>query len=498
MTEKPSTNSCNEDQLTAAISDPAAFAMMASRGAWKPFSHLLLIAEQLQRIQHGKCRRLIVMLPPRHGKSEFISKYFPAWYLLRNQDNRVILASYEADFAATWGRKARELVEEYGPRFGVRLRQDSQAANRWDLNKKNGGMQTAGVRGPLTGKGGDILILDDYTKNDEEANSEVYRDKAWDWFLSTFSTRLHKNGAIICVATRWHEDDIIGRLLKAQDAGGERWEVLNLPAIAERVEDFGFLQRQPGDALCEGLIPGRMLAEIQGRLGDYWWGALYQQRPFPRGWGIFIRQEVRGVKSVPRNATKIRAWDLAASKTGKRTAGVLLAKTVEGQYIVENVVAEKLQPAERDQLIKRTAEADGRGVPIRIEQEPGSGGISQIHSLVRMLAGYSVEGVRVTGDKLSRADPVASQANVGNLKIVESEWNEKFLGELEAFPTGTYCDQVDALSLAFNILVNKNAGGAGFYSRLPDRLRKRGIETDLGMGVFGNDGNSEWRDSFPL
>ncbi len=472
--------------------------MMASRGKWQPFSHLILIAEKLQQIQHKQCRRLIVMMPPRHGKSEFISKYFPAWYLLRNPNKRVILASYESDFAASWGRKARELVEEFGPVFGVNLRQDSHAANRWDLKDRNGGMQTAGVRGPLTGKGMDIGIVDDYTKNDEEANSETYREKAWDWFLSTFSTRLHKGGSMVVVATRWHEDDIIGRLLKAQEAGGEKWDVLNLPAIAEERENFGFLKRSPGDALCPDLIPAPMLTEIRGRLGDYWWNALYQQTPFPRGGGIFKRDMIERIEQAPANVIRVRAWDLAASKTGKRTAGVRLAKSVTGEYIVENVVAGKWEPSERDAIIKRTAIEDGEGVQIKIEQEPGSGGIAQIHSLVRMLQGFNVEGVKVSGDKITRADPIASQSNVGNMKMIDGEWNERFLGELEAFPTGVYMDQVDALSLAFNALAHRNAN-SGIYSRLPEHLRKNQMEKEFGeTRDFGFGREKDWRDSLPI
>jgi predicted phage terminase large subunit-like protein len=482
----------------AAISDPAAFAIMASRGFWKPFPHLLLIAEKLQQIQHKKCRRLICMLPPRHGKSEFISKYFPAWYLLRNPEKRIILASYEADFASSWGRKARELVEEYGPQFNIHLRQDSHAANRWDLKGHNGGMQTAGVRGPLTGKGGDVLILDDPVKSDEEANSEVYREKTWDWFLATFSTRLHKGGTIIVIQTRWNEDDLTGRILKAQKTGGDKWDVLNLPAIAEKREDFGFLKRKVGDPLCTDLIPHKMLTEIQGRLGDYWWNALYQQRPFPRGGGIFKREAIERIDHMPPNVMRVRGWDLAASKTGKRTAGVLLAKTSDGTYIIENVVTDKLEPSARDALIKRTAQEDGPGVPVKIEQEPGSGGIAQIHSLVRMLHGYHVEGVKVTGDKMTRADPVASQSNVGNMKILDAEWNERFLGELEAFPTGAYMDQVDALSLAFNALAHRSMD-AGVYSRLPERLRKNEMEKEFGASRdFGFDRKEDWHDSLPI
>jgi len=479
-----------------AASDPAAFAVMASRTKWKPYPHLLLIAEKLQQVFHGSCRRLIVMMPPRHGKSEFISKFWPAYYIIRRPDARVILASYESDFAASWGRKAREVVETMGPYFDVHVRTQSSAAQRWDIDGRDGGMVSVGARGPLSGRGADTMIIDDPVKNDEEANSESYREKIWDWYLSTFSTRLHKGGSMIIVMTRWHEDDLVGRLLQAEKVGGEKWDVLDLPAIAEKTEDYGLFKRKIGEPLCPGLIPLPMLNDIKGRLGDYWWGALYQQRPFPKGGGIFKPDMVRKVNSMPKNCLKVRAWDLAASKTGKRTAGVLMAKTLEGEYLIGDVFLGKYEPAERDQMIRKVAERDGPEVAIKIEQEPGSGGVAQIHTLVRKLGGFSVEGIRVTGDKLTRADPVASQVNVGNLSIVTGDWNEPFLKELEAFPTGTYCDQVDALSLAFGHLCMR-AAGAGFYKRLPGRFRKSPVDELLEGSrdrLFDKD---DWRSGMP-
>ena len=478
-----------------AASDPAAFAVMASRTSWKPYPHLLLIAEKLQQVFHGECRRLIVEMPPRHGKSEFISKYWPAYFLIRNPDLRVILASYESDFAASWGRKAREVVEDMGPYFGVRVKGQSSAAMRWDLEGREGGMVSCGARGPLSGRGMDLGIIDDPVKNDEEANSESYREKIWDWYLSTFSTRLHKGGSIIIVMTRWNEDDLVGRLLESEKAGGEKWDVLNLPAIAEKDEDYGLMKRKEGESLCPELIPHTMLEDIKGRLGEYWWGALYQQSPFPKGGGIFKRDMIRTVNAIPQSAIAVRAWDLAASKTGKRTAGVLLAKTVDNEYIVGDVFTGKLEPAARDAMIRKVAERDGSNIPIKIEQEPGSGGLAQIHTLVKKLAGFSVEGIRITGDKITRADPMASQSNVGNMTIVKGDWNDRFLSELEAFPTGTDCDQVDALSLGFGYLCMRSAS-MGFY-KVPAHLKKNPIDEILEGSRDRMFDRGDWRDNLP-
>jgi predicted phage terminase large subunit-like protein len=429
------------------------------------------------------------MMPPRHGKSELCSKYFPAWYLGMHPNDRIILTSYEADFARHWGRRARNILEEDGGSlFGVNIRSDSHAADRWDILGTDGGMFTAGAGGPITGRGADVAIIDDPIKNAEDANSETIREKIWDWYHSTFATRLHKQGRIIIIATRWHEDDLIGRLLKEQP---DKWDVIKYTAIAERDEDWGTWSRKEGDPLCNELIPLEQLKEHMHH--EYWWSALYQQRPYPRGGGLFKREDFEIVSTIPQSRIKVRAWDLAASekKDAKRTAGVLLSKDAEGVYYVEDAIIGKWSPGKRDAVIKQTAQLDGRSVVVKIEQEPGSGGIAQVDSIIRSLNGFSVEGVPITGDKISRADPVASQAGIKNIKILQGSWNQEFLREIEAFPQGTYKDQVDALSLAFNYLAQKK----WLAPTRPVRFEKdwRDEIPDMGMG-----GGEDWRDRYPI
>lgn len=474
---------------------PLTMARHTSEGRWKGYPHLAHLGSKLYDLAAGKITRLMVMCPPRHGKSMLCSQYFPAWFLGTFPDSRVILSSYEADFAAQWGRKARDLMEGWGREmFGLSVRDTSHAANRWDIAGHEGGMVTAGARGPITGKGMDLGIIDDPTKNDEEAASEVYREKIWEWYLSTFSTRLQRGGRVLVIMTRWHEDDLCGRLLKAQEEGGDRWDVVRLPALAEENETTSFFKRKEGEALCPELIPKKMLEETRDRLGTYWWSTLYQQRPFPRGGGFFKRDSVEVVEHVAENRMMVRGWDLAASKTGKRTAGVLMSKGPDDSYVVHDVVMGKWEPAQRDGIIRRTAEADGRGVPVRIEQEPGSGGIAQVHAIVRNLQGWSVEGVKATGSKEVRADPVASQVNVGNVKILAGNWNEEFLSEMEAFPNGKYLDQVDAMSLCFDYLSTKRYGhtiGRPKARELPEGIPEELTDT---RNIFGRD----WRDSMPL
>jgi hypothetical protein len=231
-------------------------------------------------------------MPPRHGKSELVSRYFPAWYLGTFPDRRVILAGYEADFAAGWGGKARDLLDQHGAAFGVRVRAESSARHRWDITGHSGGMLTAGVGGPLTGRGADVLIIDDPIKNAEEAHSATYRERAWDWYRSVAYTRLEPRGGVILIATRWHDDDLVGRVLQAEP---DRWRVLSLPAVAEEADPLG---RRAGEALWPVRYPISALEATRRVVGEYWWSAQYQQRPSPAGGGIFKRSWFRSFRDL--------------------------------------------------------------------------------------------------------------------------------------------------------------------------------------------------------
>jgi predicted phage terminase large subunit-like protein len=388
----------------------------------------------------------MVSMPPRHGKSEITSRYAPAWYLSLFPDRQVMLASYEADFAASWGRKARDVLEEWGPTFGLQVRQDSSAANRWQIAGREGGMVTAGVGGPITGRGAHLLIVDDPVKNAEDAMSRLKRDKAWEWWQSTAMTRLEPGGAAIIVQTRWHTDDLSGRLLQHEPG---RWRVINLPALAEPDDPLG---RSEGEPLWPDRYDRAALDEIRQSAGSFWWSALYQQRPVPREGGMFRRHWFDTVDVAPAAGKRVRYWDLAATEAGRGdpdwTVGARLSH-VGGEFYVEDVVRLRGSPAEVERTIVQTARADGPGVRQIIEQEPGASGKSMVAYYVRQLAGFPVAGWRPSGPKEVRADPFASQAEAGNVKLVAADWNSPFLDELELFPLGDHDDQVDAAASAF-------------------------------------------------
>ena len=411
------------------------------------------------------------MMPPRHGKSELVSKYFPAWYLGLNPDKRVILSSYEADFASQWGRKVRQIITEVGkPLFDVEIRGDSKAADRWEISGHSGGMQTAGVGGPITGKGADVLIIDDPVKNAEEANSDVHREKAWDWYVSTAYTRLEPGGSVILVMTRWHEDDLAGRILKQSVESGEKWHIINLPAIATMEDGFG---RKAGYPLWPERYPLARLEEIRKAIPPYWWEALYQQAPVPPGGDLFKKSwfkywkwtdEFRGpdgdrFSGINRGVFDLEGkfvgldrcrtfatMDLAFSvkKESDYTVIAAWAVTPFGDLILLDLTRERMEapaliPAARSLCARWDCQYIG------IEEVLGA---SLVTHGARM-EGLTVRALRADRDKVTRTIPAQVRMQAGQIWFPEqATWLGEFEHELVSFPRGVHDDQVDCLAYA--------------------------------------------------
>jgi len=238
--------------------------------------HHQVIADKLEKVEKGEIKRIMFLLPPRHSKSEMGSKMFPSWFLGKNPNKEVIMCSYAADLAVDFGRKVRNLVDSrlYQNIFKIKLAQDSKSAGRWNTNQ-GGAYVATGVGGGITGKGAHILVIDDPHKSRKEAESEVKRQESWDWYRSTAYTRLAPDGAIILILTRWHEDDLAGKLLAEQEQGGDKWEVVNFPAIAEKNEKY----RDIGEALWPNRYSVDQLENIKKAIGSREWSSLYQQNP---------------------------------------------------------------------------------------------------------------------------------------------------------------------------------------------------------------------------
>lgn len=250
---------------------------IATNAKYKPNWHHEVIANELQKIEQGtqEYKILILCLPPRHGKSEEATINFPAWFLGRNPDKEIITASYSSELALDFGAKTRDLIkdEAYQRIFGVQLKSDEKSKAKWKTDK--GGSYTAvGIGGAITGRGANILVIDDPIKNREEAESQLIRDKHWDWFTSTAFTRLEPNGVVILILTRWHLDDLAGRVLLNEELGNKT-KLIRFPAIAIEDEEY----RKQGEPLWPTRYDLTALEEIKGTVGVYDWAALYQQNP---------------------------------------------------------------------------------------------------------------------------------------------------------------------------------------------------------------------------
>lgn len=435
-------------------------AKVAPRFTWH--QHCDIIGRVVDRVISGELRRVLIFCPPRHGKTEQISRLAAACYLHRHPERWVGLASYGAELAYRNSRAARAYFEA----GGRKLRGNTAAVREWETGL-GGGLWADGYGGALTGKGYHLGIVDDPVKNAAEAASETVQATHRDWWRSTWYTREEPGGAIVLVMTPWHMRDV-GQWLLSEEAGGEeakpeRWHVVCLPAIAEAPEiirshfpatcTIELDWRQPGEPLCPDRYPLRKLERIRARIGSYYWTALYQQRPTAPEGSKFRRSWFEVVDKVPEGtASWCRAWDKAATQgAGHYTAGVLMARTGDIYYIVD-VHRGQWSEGTRDREIRRAAEADGRSTVVRGPQDPGAAGKSDAGAFVRLLTGYTVRTKPVTGSKELRAGPLAAQAEAGNVKLIRGEWNRAFLDELTAFPTGANDDQVDAAADAFDEL----------------------------------------------
>lgn len=423
---------------------------------YRASKHHILLCKTLEAVDRGEINRLMVFMPPRHGKSELISKRFPAWYLGRKPENQFIASSYSAKLSDSFGRDVRNIVSS--SRFknifpGVELASDSKAKDLWGT-KQGGVFLSAGIGGSMTGYGGDIAIIDDPIKDRQDAESSTIRENAWDWYRSVLRTRIMPGGAIIIVQTRWHVDDLSGRLInEMKNNSGEDWEILHLPAIATTNDDI--LGRKIGDPLWKEAYGLKELESIKKSVGVRDWESLYQGEPIITTGGMFKTDNMPIIDELPPASATVRRWDLAASDTitsydPDRTSGVKMQRDKDGSYTIIDVIrfAETADIVEK--RILQTAKNDTKRIPILLPQDPGQAGKSQFLYFVKLLAGYNVIKDIESGDKVTRADPLASQINNGNVKLMRGAWNQDFIDELKAFPNGGHDDQVDAAAGAFN------------------------------------------------
>jgi hypothetical protein len=268
---------------------PGALAAVLTDRREMQAGHLNLIDSAWIDMAEGRADRVMLTMPPRHGKSRRASRWAPLWYLRKFPDRRVIIGSYTASLADEHGRWIRDAIETWSDQLGIRLRPGSKAANRFDLAGHEGGLAASGIGGSLTGKGATIALVDDPVKDMADADSPTMRRKTWEWWQSVLQTRMEPDGAICVIQTRWHEDDLAGRIIA--DAEANEWRVIDLPALADSPNDP--LGRSLGEPLWPDRFDADHHARTRRRVGERVWASLYQQKPRPPAGGVWNRDWIK-------------------------------------------------------------------------------------------------------------------------------------------------------------------------------------------------------------
>lgn len=414
-------------------------------GGFKVSPHHKLILQTLERVERGEVKRLLITMPPRHGKSLIASENFPAWYLGRNQEHSIIHACHTQDLADDFGRKVRNQLNspDYQAVFpGVTTSSDSNSAKRFNMSGR-GSYFAVGVGGPVTGRGANLLIIDDPIKTMEQAESETQRQKMVQWFNSVAYTRLAPEAAIVVIQTRWHEGDLAGHLLSNSP---EKWTVLSLPAIAEAGDVLG---RSPGDALWPEAFPATRLETIKQTVGSRVWTSLYQQKPSPEAGGIIKLDWFKRFRTAPANPIRIiQSWDTAKKPKEINDPSVCSTwfETETGTYLID-VVRHRW---EFPDLVRMSKSKAAQYNPHCILIEDAASGTSLIQTLQSGTM-LPVIGITPTEAKEIRAQACAPFIESGRVYLPEeAPWLPDFEVELLQFPNGNHDDQVDSTTQYIN------------------------------------------------
>ena len=435
------TATLKKEWARAGLIDFASFIDPAAK-RWYRAKHLRLIADVLEQVERGEVNRVIISVPPRHWKSSLASEKFPAWYLGRNNSNAVILCSYALSLAEKFSRSVRETIvtnTRYARLFDVKLKRDSNRADDWSLTSAvRSSVRAVGVGGGITGHGAQLILIDDPIADYEAAQSETQRDNLWEWYRQVLRTRLEPGGAIVLIQTRWHEDDLAGRLIRAEEEeGGERWHVVNLPA-----------QAGDGSYLWEDRYSAGDYAAIRSAVGDYAWNSLYQGAPkqvegnlIKRGWFEYVEGLPVGCK------WQVRAWDVAFSEKQTQKHDPDYTATVAGcKYKGILYLGEP-------RLFRKGIEGIATEIVTSKYAEPGVRyGMGRVAIKAAIMdamnkAGLALVEYEENTDKIARASAWMNWASTGRVMLVggEKDW-EAFLGQWVAFPNGAHDDAVDAVS----------------------------------------------------
>jgi len=432
---------------------PHTFARKISGGKYQLYNYIKYLGRRIAEEVHRGGARIVVSLPPRHGKSELISNWTPTWFLDQYPDRRVILGSYEATFASKWGAKVRDNINSF-PEVRVKLKGDSKAKANF-VTTEGGEMVTAGVGGPMTGRGADLIIIDDPVKNWEEAQSEIIRAKHQDWFKSVARTRLEPGGSIIVLMTRWHEDDLAGYLLSGgldDDANKHlrtQWADLRIPAIAEQDDLLG---RATGEALCPERYDLTALQEIRVDLGEMIWGSMYQQVPMAESGNMVKKEWLRWFTKWPKVDQKIIVVDLCFKEGDLLDFACIEAwgRAGENIFLLDQIRARMDFPAQVEairEMSRRHPDAHGKYI------EEAANGAAVISTLRREILG--MVPIKPKTSKEARLSAVAPFYQAGNVWYPDPQlapWVTTNVNEILVFPNGKYDDTVDCATMALDQL----------------------------------------------
>lgn len=450
--------------------------------------HHKVVCYYLEKFWRGEIN-LILCLPPRNGKTELAGRNLAAWGLGNNPDFEIISSTYSADLSSRTNRDVQRIIESdvYRDIFpdvrlqGTKLPDDGTGrsvalknSSTFEIVKHKGVYRSAGVGGGITGMGFERGLIDDPIKDAAEAKSRTVRESVWEWFGSVFYTRKSPTAKICITMTRWHEDDLVGKLIESmKEKNSDQYVILKLPAICEDenevdadvLKELGLEPRKIGDPLDANRFPLEELSKIRLTMGERAFTSIQQQKPAPTEGELFKWQNLRIINAVPTNIVKwIRYWDKAGTEggTGAQTAGALLGITTDNWVVIVDIVSGRWAAPERERVIKQTAIADGTKVKIWVEQEPGSGGKESGENTVVNLQGFTCKLEKVTGDKVTRAEPLSCQMDVMNVYAVEGAYlrgEEGLLEQLKIFPNGKLKDKIDACGGAYNKLTGEKEGG---------------------------------------
>jgi predicted phage terminase large subunit-like protein len=430
-----------------ALSFPEYLAAVTPQWTWN-WPHQLMIYRALEKVTKGETKRLMIFMPPRHSKSETVTVRYSTYRLERDPKLNIILGSYNQKLANRFSRKIRKIAKTR-----MALATDRTAVEEWET-PVGGGLRAVGVGAGVTGFGAGLIMIDDPVKSREEAESETYREKLIDWFNDDLYTRLEPGGAIVLTQTRWHDDDLAGKLLKEMaEEGGEQWEVLTLPALAEDDDPMG---RENGQALCPGRYDEPALRRIEKKLGSYSFSALYQQRPVPLEGGLFKRSWFNQVvEKAPDGLRWVRGYDLAVSTrtSADYTASFRCAFDKNGNLFIADGYRARIEYPEQKRYVTGRMKQERR-TEHGIEKALHGQALVQDLRTVKEVRGVAFKAVKVDTDKYTRALPWANLAEEAKVYLVRGSWIEAFLDEVCRF-TGkgdSHDDQVDAVSLAVGML----------------------------------------------